>query len=172
MVESNPRNVPTVNRSRGDGHIEVVGASAGASGTKRISVARLYYRIDDYHTGSIEIASVKGHNRQIVRQRSRGDEAVLDRHRAPFRAKSREQLGPAQSRRGLPWNAVQPLYPVLEPALKPASAATTWEQQDAETDLTQDDRVDGELGLIVPKPIDNALVRGRLGRLREDVRVN
>lgn len=38
------------------------------------------------------------------------------------------------------------------------------EQQDAETDLTQDDRIDGELGLIVPKPLDNLLVRGGLGR--------
>jgi hypothetical protein len=35
----------------------------------------------------------------------------------------------------------------------------------------QDDRVDGELWLIVPKPIDNALVRGGLGRLGQDVRV-
>lgn len=98
-------------------------------------MASLYYRIDDHYARSIEIASVEGHNREIVRQRARGD-AVLDRHRAPFRAKSREQLGPAQSRRGLPWDALQPLYSVLEPALKSASAATTWKQQDAETDLT------------------------------------
>jgi hypothetical protein len=32
-------------------------------------------------------------------------------------------------------------------------------EQDAEADLTQDDRVDRELGLIVSKPIDDALVR-------------
>lgn len=47
-----------------------------------------------------------------------------------------------------------------------------WEQQDAETDLAKDHRVNGELGLIAPKPIDNTLVRGGLGRLRENVRVN
>ncbi len=53
-------------------------------------MARLGYRIDDYYACSIEIASVKGHNRQIVRQRSCRYEAVLDWHRAPFRAKRRE----------------------------------------------------------------------------------
>jgi hypothetical protein len=64
------------------------------------------------------------------------------------------------------------LYSVLEPALEPASAATAWEQQDAEANLTQDDRIDGQLGLITPEPLDDALVGGRLGRLREDVRVD
>ena len=141
-------------------------------GLKRVSVARLCHRIYDYYACSLEIAKVEGHNRQIVRQRSRGDEAVLDRHRASLRAECREQLSPAQSRRGIPWDALKPLYSVLEPAFEPASATTTWEQQNAETDLTQDDWVEGELGLIAPKPIDNALVRGGLGRLREDVRVN
>jgi hypothetical protein len=135
-------------------------------------VARLYHWIDDDHTCRVEVASVEGHDRQIVCQRGRGNEAVLDRHRASFRAKCREQLSPAQSRGGLPGDALQPLHSLLEPALEPASAATTWEQQDAESDLTQDDRVDGELGLITPKPIDNTLVRGGLGRLRKDVRVN
>ena len=129
-------------------------------------------RIDDDHAGRIEIASFESHNRQIVSQRGCGNEAVLDRHRAPFRAKRHEQLGPTQSRRGLPRDALQPLHSVLEPPLQPASATTARKQQDAETDLTQDDRIDGELGLIVAKPLDNTLVRGGLGRLREDVRVN
>jgi hypothetical protein len=107
-----------------------------------------------------------------MRQRGRGDEAVLDRHRASLCSKRRQQLGPAQSRRGLPRDALQPLYSLLEPALEPTSTATSWEQQNAETNLTQDDRVDGKLGLVAPKPIDNTLLRGGLGRLREDVRVN
>src|ERR1700683_189066 len=142
------------------------------AGREHQTSGRLCHRIYDYHTCSIEIASVEGYDCQVVRQRGRGDEAVLDRHRTPFRSQCREQLGPAQSRRGLPRDALQPLYSVLEPALEPASAATAWEQQDAETDLTQDYRVDGKLGLILLKPIDNTLVRGGLGRLREDVRVN
>jgi hypothetical protein len=127
------------------------------------------HRIDDDHAGGIEIASVEGRHRQIVRQRSCSDEAVLDRHRAPFCAKACEQLSPAQSRRGLPRNALQPLYSVLEPALKPAAAATAREQKNAETNLTEDDWVDGKLGLIMLKPIDNTLVRGGLSRLRENV---
>lgn len=135
-------------------------------------MARLDYRIDDHYACSIEIASVEGHDRQIVRQRGRSDETVLDRHRAPFSAKRREQLSPAQSCRGFPRDALQPLYSILEPALEPASAATTWEQQNAEPNLAQNDRVDGELGLIAPKPIDNTLVRSGLGRLRKDVRVD
>src|SRR5665213_2387334 len=60
----------------------------------------------------------------------------------------------------------------LEPALQSAPATTTREQQDAETDLPQDDRIDSQVRLIVPEPLDNTLVWGRLGRLREDVRVN
>jgi hypothetical protein len=133
---------------------------------------RLCRRIDDNHTCGIEVASVEGHNRQIVCQRGRSNEAVLNWHRAPFRAKCREQLGPTQTCRGLPRDAMQPLYSVLEPALQPAPTTTSREQQDAEPDLPQDDRVDGQLGLIAPKPLDNALVWGGLGRLREDVRVN
>lgn len=107
-----------------------------------------------------------------MRQRGRSNEAVLDRHRAPFRAKRGEQLSPAQSCRGLPRDALQSLHSVLEPALEPAAAATTWQQQNAETNLTQNDWVDGELGLMVPKPVDNPRVGGGLGRLRKDVRVN
>lgn len=105
-------------------------------------MAGLGYRIDDYYACGIEIASIESNNRQIVRQRGRGDEAILDRHRAPLCTKRREHLGPPQSRRSIPRDALQPLHSLLEPALKPAAAATTWEQQDAETDLTQNDRVD------------------------------
>jgi hypothetical protein len=90
----------------------------------------------------------------------------------PSRAERREQLGPTQARRGLPWDALQPLHAALEPALEPTSATTTREQQDAETDLTHDDRIDSDFGLVVPKPLDNTLVWSGLGRLREDNRVN
>ncbi len=135
-------------------------------------MARLYQWIDDHHTCSIEVASVEGRNRQIVCQRSGGDEAVLDRHCAPLCAKCREQLSPAQSRGCLPRYALQPPYSVVEPALEPASSTAAGEQQDTEANLTEDDRVHGELRLIVPEPIDDTLVGGGLGRLREDVRVN
>lgn len=147
-------------------------AGPGAVLVTRLRVTRLRRRIDDSYACGIEVASVERHDRQIVRQRGRSDEAVLDRHRAALRAELREQLGPTQTRGALPRYALQSLYSVLEPALKPTSAATTWEQQDAETNLTQDDWIDSQFGLIAPKPLDDTLVRGRLGRLREDVRVN
>jgi len=92
-------------------------------------MAGLGPRVNDYDARCIEIGSVECHNRQIVRQRGRGGEAVLDWHRAPVRAKHREQFHPAQSRRNLPRDALQPLYSRSNPvdrvsALRAALAKT------------------------------------------------
>ena len=76
-------------------------AFRAGSETDRISLARLYRRIDHYYACGVEIASVEGDDRKIVRQRGRRDEAVLDRRRAPLRTKSRAAARPTQSRRGL-----------------------------------------------------------------------
>ena len=129
-------------------------------------VSSPFTRIHDSHACGIEVAPVESHNREIVRKRSRSNEAVLDRHRAPLRAEHREQLSPAEPRRGLPRNALQPLHSVLEPARETASAAARREQQNAESDLTQNDRIDGDLRLVAPQPVDYARIRGGLGRLR------
>jgi hypothetical protein len=136
------------------------------------SAIRLGPRVYNRHARGVEVPTVEGHDRQIVHECGRSNEAVLDRHRAPLRTKRREQLSPSKPSRGIPGDTLQPLHALLEPALKPTPTATPCEQQNAETDLAQNDRIDGKLGLMEPKPLGHTPIRLWLGRLREDVRIN
>ena len=51
-------------------------------------------------------------------------------------------------------------------------ALAFWQKAHAESHLTGDDRIDGNLALVAPKPLDDPGVRGRLGRFAEDLRVD
>ena len=48
----------------------------------------------------------------------------------------------------------------------------TREEQDAEANLAEDDRIDGDRALVAVQPLDNPRVRIGLGRLGEDVGID
>jgi hypothetical protein len=53
----------------------------------------------------------------------------------------------AQAGRGVPGDALDPFDAFLEPLLEPVAAEAAGEQQDAEVDLAEDDRIDDDLSL-------------------------
>jgi len=46
--------------------------------------------------------------------------------------------------------AVQALNAFVKPPFQPSSALSLWHEQDAEPDLTEDERGDGDVGLVPP----------------------
>ncbi len=86
----------------------------------------------------------------------RRDEAVLDRHGTAGRAKMGEQRRPPQAGLGLPRQTVQALHTRIEPSLEPRPALPFGQKENAEPNLTENDRIDDEFALVVPEPLDDA----------------
>jgi hypothetical protein len=75
-------------------------------------------RIDDVHAGVHEISTVSRGDRQTVDDRSRRDEAILNRHSFPGCPKTRQQFRPFQSRVRIPGKTVETPDPRVEPAFQ------------------------------------------------------
>lgn len=107
-----------------------------------------------------------------MRKSRRGDQAVFYRHRLAPTAELREQLSPAQADDRVQGDALDPADPLLKPVLEPLSSCATRQQEDAESDLAQDDRIDDDRTLIAPQPLHYRGIGLGLGRLGEDVGVD
>src|SRR2546428_733871 len=104
---------------------------------------------------------------------SRGsNETVFDRHRASGRTKRGKQLRPSHPRLRLPRQAVQPLNAFVKPPFQPSSALPLGQEKDAEPDFAEDERVDGDVGLMLPQPVDDLGIWRGLGGFAQDVRVD
>ena len=138
--------------------------------------ARDFYRseewIDDFYAGLLEIVPVPGGDRNPVDKGSCCDQAVFDRHRLAAPPKIGEKLSPAQSSGRIPGETMDALDTVLKPPLQPVAALARREQQNAEADLSDDDRIDGDLPFMAGQPLQNPRLRIGLGGLAQDVGVN
>lgn len=97
-------------------------------------------------------------------ERSGGDEAVCDGHRAPGGAKTCRQLRPPRARLRLARQAAS-----VEPPLKAGAPPSVAQQQNAEAQLAEDDGVDRDFTFVVPQPFDHFGIGRVLGWLAEDV---
>ena len=75
-------------------------------------------RIDDTHANVHEIGTISRGDRQTMDQRSRRDEAVLDRHGFPGCSKTRQQFRPFQPRVRVPGKTLETPGPCVEPAFQ------------------------------------------------------
>ena len=128
--------------------------------------------IDKLHASFPEIRVVARGDGQIVNESCRCDQAVLDRHRPARRSKRRKQFCPSQAGLCFPSQAVKALNTCLEPSFQPGSALSFRQQQNAESNLAENDRVDDDIALVTPEPPDNGLVGRRPGWLAQDVGVD
>src|SRR5262245_3106493 len=126
-------------------------------------------RIDDLHAGLFEIRPVTCRDDQAVHESACGDEAVLDRHRASGCPERGQQFRPARAEDGFTRQAVQAPDALIEPTLEPRTALSFRQQQNAEPDLTEDERIDRDLGFVPSEPSYHVEVRRDLGRLAQDV---
>lgn len=67
---------------------------------------------------------------------------------------------------------MQALDAIVKPLLEAFSPLSLRQKQNAEPHLAQDDRIDDDILLVTPKPVDDVRVRRRLGDLAQHVRVD
>ncbi len=87
-----------------------------------------------------------------------GDEAVLDRHSTAGAAKTGERPHPPQTRLQLPRQTLEAPNTLGEPTLEPGATLALWQEENAEPDLAEGDRVD-DLAFVTPEPLDDSPVR-------------
>src|SRR5579872_2550779 len=119
-----------------------------------------------------EIAVVARDDCQVVRESDRGDQTVLDRHRASGSPQGCEQIGPAQTSVGFPRQVGETLHAGVEPLFQSCPLFPFRQQQNAKSNFARGERIDGDLALVPPEPLDHVLVESRSRRLAEHVRVD
>src|SRR5262249_20559153 len=128
--------------------------------------------VDNAEAGFLEIDAVSRDHHQVVDQCRGGDKAVFDGHGAPGGTKTREQLRPPQARLRLPRQTANPLDARVEPPLEAGTPPSVAQQENAEAQLAEDDRIYGDFTFVVAQPLDHFGIGKLLGRLAEDVGVD
>src|SRR6516164_562483 len=105
--------------------------------------------VDNGEAGLLEINAVSRDYCQAVDQSRGGDETVLDGHGAPGDAKICKQLRPPQPRLRLPRQTSKPLDARVEPPLEAGAPPSIAQQENAEAQLTKDDRIYGDFTFVV-----------------------
>ena len=67
---------------------------------------------------------------------------------------------------------MKPLNAAVEPALQACSALPAWKKKDAETDLAEDDGINGDFPLVLTQPVDDACIGPRFGGLAQNIRID
>ena len=100
-----------------------------------------------------------------------GDETVLDWHRPSDRTQMRQQLGPARPRLGVPRHAVNVRDCLVKPMLEIAAPLSKRKQKDTEAHLPENHRIDHQVALVAPQPLDHPWIRVRPDRLAQQIGV-
>ena len=129
-------------------------------------------RIDDAHVGVDEISTISRGDRQTVDDRSRRDEAILDRHGFPGCAKTRQQFRPFQPRVRVPGKTVKTPGPRVEPAFQGGPLPSLGKDENPESEFAENDGIDGDIWLMCAKPRHDPRIGRWLGRLAQNVRVD
>jgi len=129
-------------------------------------------RIDDLDSSGLEIAPVSGHHRQPMNESRRCDQAVFDRHGPAHGAEVGQKPRPTQPRGRYPRKAVNALDTLLKPTLQTRAAFPSWQEKNTETDLAEDDGVDGDLPLMTRQPFQDPGIGLGPGSLAQNVGVN
>jgi hypothetical protein len=88
------------------------------------------------------------------------------------RTKIGQQFGPAKTGLGRPRQAVDSFDATGEPPFQPLATGARGQQQNPESDLAENDRVDNKIAFVFAQPVDDLPLRRGLGRLAQDVGVN
>ena len=67
---------------------------------------------------------------------------------------------------------MDPLNPAGKPKFKPVSLPATWQKQDSESNLANDDRIHGDLALVPPKPFHDFRIWSWLCGFAQNVSVD
>lgn len=114
--------------------------------------------IDDVNSGFFEIRLVAGDDDQVMNERGSCNEAVCYRHGRTRGSKSYQKPGPTKSGLGLPWKTEDVLNGPLKPLIEACSPFPPRQKKDSKANFAQDDRIDGDLSLVVPQPVDDTFV--------------
>ena len=104
--------------------------------------------IGDLDARSLEIRAVASGHDEAVNQGGRCNEAVLDGHGPARYTKAREQRRPSQTRFRLPRQTVESLNTRCEPSLKPGPSLSLREKENAEPNLSENNRIDGKIRFV------------------------
>jgi hypothetical protein len=96
-------------------------------------------------------------------ERRRSDQAVLDGYGQARSAKVGEKLCPGEAGGCVPRKANDPGHTPVEPAFQSPPAFPSRQQVNAEADLAQNDRVNRDLALVSPQPLNRFGIGRRLG---------
>ena len=119
-----------------------------------------------------EIGDIAGDDSQAVNQGGGGNQTVLDRHGRASRPHISEEPCPPEAGLGCPIEAGDSADTALEPLLQPRATPARRQKLDPESQLTEDDRVDGDLAFMATEPIDDLCIRPRPRGLTEDIRID
>jgi len=128
--------------------------------------------IDNTHAGVHEISTISRGDRQTVDDRSRRDEAILDRHGFSGCAKARQQFRPLQPRVRVPGKTVETPDPRVEPAFQGSSVPSLRKDENPESKFAENDGIDGNIRLMCAKPRHDPRIGRRFRRLAQDVSVD
>ena len=129
-------------------------------------------RIHHLDTARLEVSCIAGGQDESVHEGRRRDEAVLDLHRLAEPSETRQERRPAKSRVGVPRHALHPPPDVVEPPFEVPPTPAGRQDENAEAQLSQDDRIDGKATLVVAQPAHDPRVGRALRELGQDVGVD
>ena len=119
-----------------------------------------------------EIGNVPGDDSQAVNQSGGCNQTVLHRHGRSSRPHISEEPCPPETGLGCPIEAGDSADTTLEPLLQPLATPARRQKLDPESQLTENDRVDGDLAFMATEPIDDLCIRPRPRGLTEDIRID
>lgn len=129
-------------------------------------------RVDDAHAGVREIGAVSRGYRQIMDGCRRGDKAIFDRHRFAGSAKTSQQFRPFQARVCVPRQTVETPRPSVEPVFQGFPLPSFRKNKNPKSQFTEDDRINGDLPLLCPQPLDHSRIRIGFRRLAQNVGID
>jgi len=128
--------------------------------------------IEDFDLGLAEVGDVAGDDRQAVNQSRRRNQAVLDRHGRSSNPHISEEPCPPEAGLGCPVEAGDSANAAIEPLLQPPAASTRRQKLDPESQLTENDRIDGDLAFMTTEPVDDLGIGPRPRGLAEGICIN
>ena len=129
-------------------------------------------RVDDANAGIDEISTVSRGDRQTMDGRRRSDQAVLNRHGFPRCAETRQQLRPFEASVRVPWQTMEALHARVEPAFQRGPFSSLGKNEDAASQLANNDGIDGDVRLVRTEPCHDARIGHWLRRLAQNVGVD
>ena len=129
-------------------------------------------RIEDFDVRLPEIGDIAGHDGQAVSQGGGGNKTVLDRHGRSSRPHFSEEPCPPEACLRCPVEAGDSTDAALKPLLQSLATPAGRQKIDPEPQLTEDDRIDGDLAFMAAKPADDLFIGPWPRGLAEDVRIN